>query len=201
MHTRIAYSSKASFAMNRISNWSLQFISDTWIFLTCTHLFFLLQAEVSPPRYDEFLLNWNPSLSLWGHRHKKRKNVWTLIEASRLLWESLGISLELWNYYCSFSWTAQTALWMLLTVTWHAHTDQCVCVCVLCVSVCFVRVCITCKHVYSSCIMCSMFVISTKQTDKQTAVRSLHIHILHKWDAGFQCVTQASSQRYTSLSQ
>lgn len=117
------------------------------------------------------------------------------------LWESLGISLELWNYYCSFSWTAQTTLWMLLTVTWHAHTDQCVCVCVLCVSVCVVRVCITCKHVYSSCIMCSMFVISTKQTDKQTAVRSLHIHILHRWDAGFQCVTQASCQRYTSLSQ
>lgn len=140
--------------MNRIFNWSLQFISDTWIFLTCTHLFFSLQAEVSPPRYDEFLLNWNPSLSLWGHRHKKRKNVWTLIEASRLLWESLGISGNLLG-------TVELLLFFFLNCTnsfMNAADCNMACtyrpVCVCCAWVCVLCVSVLPVNMYTALVLC-----------------------------------------------
>lgn len=121
-----------------------------WNFKTSSCAFFM-QAEVSPPHYDDLLLNWIPPLSMSVIGRRRILKPWfTYLEYSGKLLESP------WSFgIIVFSWNAQTALWMLLgaKLDWHVdwvtqhrmHTQN--------------SVCANCTHVYTSCNMCSMDLI------------------------------------------
>lgn len=96
-----------------------------------------MQAEVSPPLYDELLLNWNPPLSFivseWTKKEKKQfldLDTNKYLDHSGNLWESpwsYGVVIVFLKCTNSFMDAAESKN---LTVTWHAHAQLCMCVCV-----------------------------------------------------------------------
>lgn len=111
-----------------------------------------MQAEVSPPLYDELLLNWNPPSLFHCQRMDKKKEFLDLdankyLDRSGNLWESswsYGVVIVFLKCTNSFMDAAESENF---TVTWHAQLCMCA------------SVRITCTHVYTFCNTCSMDLI------------------------------------------
>lgn len=103
-----------------------------------------MQAEVSPPLYDELLLNWNPPSLFHCQRMDKKKEFLDLdankyLDHSGNLWESpwsYGVVIVFLECTNSFMDAAEGKNF---TVTWHAHAQLCM----------RASVRITCTHVYT----------------------------------------------------
>lgn len=146
-----------------------------------------MQAEVSPPHYDDLLLNWIPPLSMSVIGRRRILKPWfTYLEYSGKLLASP------WSFgIIVFSWNAQTTLWMLLgaKLDWHVdwvtqhrmHTQN--------------GVCANCTHVYTSCNMCSMDLIK-----KSVCFKSLHIHSQHSEDTKLRICSVTSLTSYAKSS-